>query len=615
MKLLRYIKKIGTLSIIGLLSCSFFNSCIEEDIDDNCFNNSTVSQSELFINLKVALPSTTGSRSSTTTDGDSSDGTQLGVYNENVVGDFKLLFCVPKESNTGFDKLFELSTDALRTENPIDFNTSSAYTKLVSFKITVEQLQQLQEKPEVWVFFIGNNNNANGLGTFSDPGDPLKSYNDNIYGSDLWNWSKRFGSDSENKLGFKLPVINHEEFKIDFTGLYASDLNILSQGYDSNNALQYADVLNKVEKLLENKFSNKILELERINARFDYGESGGVDHVFPIVNSDTECPIFVKMTALTPINVTKFAYMFRHTAPGTDEGATYTAGKGFEEKLFGDERGAGLGYTWVLGSDAEYKTVMAANWNTSTSDTYNGSNKNYEGHYSNYPPRKADGTLGHTEYEATNITDLMNDNNYNYSVSESGKTRKYYAWRYIPENTLPTVASMIRGLSTGIEFKVQLGYYEQSEKDGETVKTLVPLTTTNVNSFAQKLGKDTDGKDIENYQYKMTVEDDNKLTFFIGDESLEINPSYDDINPSSVGYYYMNYYYFIRHNDNEDENSTGPMEFGVVRNNIYRLSVAGFNGLPTPYNPEDPDEPPTGFSIAVNLKVLAWAKHDIVVTF
>ena len=58
----------------------------------------------------------------------------------------------------------------------------------------------------------------------------------------------------------------------------------------------------------------------------------------------------------------------------------------------------------------------------------------------------------------------------------------------------------------------------------------------------------------------------------------------------------------------------GPMEFAVVRNNVYKLSVTGVNkfGHPTnpgddpdPENPEDPDEEDdVYFKVAV--EVLPW---------
>ena len=79
----------------------------------------------------------------------------------------------------------------------------------------------------------------------------------------------------------------------------------------------------------------------------------------------------------------------------------------------------------------------------------------------------------------------------------------------------------------------------------------------------------------------------------------------------------VSYYYFIRHNYDSTTHvlgETGPMQFAVVRNNIYKLSVTSLNGLPVPYDPSDPDEPQNAY-ISVELKVLAWAKRDITVSW
>lgn len=63
--------------------------------------------------------------------------------------------------------------------------------------------------------------------------------------------------------------------------------------------------------------------------------------------------------------------------------------------------------------------------------------------------------------------------------------------------------------------------------------------------------------------------------------------------------YYCYYFYWNRHNDNGNTTVMGPMEFGVVRNNVYKLSVNSISKLghprlsendPDPEDPDDPDE-------------------------
>ena len=49
--------------------------------------------------------------------------------------------------------------------------------------------------------------------------------------------------------------------------------------------------------------------------------------------------------------------------------------------------------------------------------------------------------------------------------------------------------------------------------------------------------------------------------------------------------YYCYYYYWNRHNDNNLNGIMGPMEFDVVRNNVYKLSVDKINRLGHPRQP------------------------------
>lgn len=51
------------------------------------------------------------------------------------------------------------------------------------------------------------------------------------------------------------------------------------------------------------------------------------------------------------------------------------------------------------------------------------------------------------------------------------------------------------------------------------------------------------------------------------------------------------YPYWIRHSNNKDAHTMGIMEFGIVRNNIYKLSVSSLNGFGiTELDPDTPDE-------------------------
>lgn len=78
--------------------------------------------------------------------------------------------------------------------------------------------------------------------------------------------------------------------------------------------------------------------------------------------------------------------------------------------------------------------------------------------------------------------------------------------------------------------------------------------------------------------------------------------------------YYCYYYYWNRHNDNLNNGVMGPMEFAVVRNNVYKLAVTKISRLGHPRISEnDPDKPTPGTPdekedvyLTVTAEVLPW---------
>ena len=88
-----------------------------------------------------------------------------------------------------------------------------------------------------------------------------------------------------------------------------------------------------------------------------------------------------------------------------------------------------------------------------------------------------------------------------------------------------------------------------------------------------------------------------------------------DLSADLGGGYYTYYYYWIRHNDNGDNAVMGPMEFAVVRNNVYKLCVDNIYklGHPTPGKDPDPDsenymdpDESLNYYFNVTVDVLPW---------
>lgn len=116
--------------------------------------------------------------------------------------------------------------------------------------------------------------------------------------------------------------------------------------------------------------------------------------------------------------------------------------------------------------------------------------------------------------------------------------------------------------------------------------------------------KDADSKASDELRLKFK----NKVT----DEDMAI---YERSNDPNFGWgYYCYYYYWNRHHDNGNNGVMGPMEFAVVRNNVYKLAVTKIKRLGHPRISEnDPDKPTPGTPdekedvyLSVQAEILPW---------
>ncbi len=87
--------------------------------------------------------------------------------------------------------------------------------------------------------------------------------------------------------------------------------------------------------------------------------------------------------------------------------------------------------------------------------------------------------------------------------------------------------------------------------------------------------------------------------------------------------YYCYYYFWVRHNDNENNGVMGPMEFDVVRNNVYKISVNSIARLGHPRipandpqrpRPQTPDESEDIY-FDVTVDILPWAVRNNYIDF
>lgn len=96
-----------------------------------------------------------------------------------------------------------------------------------------------------------------------------------------------------------------------------------------------------------------------------------------------------------------------------------------------------------------------------------------------------------------------------------------------------------------------------------------------------------------------------------------------DSDPALGVGYYCYYYYWNRHNDNHQNGVMAPMEFAVVRNNVYKLYVDKISRLGHPRIPDnDPDDPKPYYPdesdyiyLDVKVAIMDWAVRLNSITF
>ena len=182
----------------------------------------------------------------------------------------------------------------------------------------------------------------------------------------------------------------------------------------------------------------------------------------------------------------------------------------------------------------------------------------------------------------------------------------------------PAADAQRKGITTGVLFKGKINIVEGSTL-AKNVKDNEPVYMYNDVIYG---GIDALAKAAELAPVS-SLADDFKLAFEQNESGEWVEKTGDDV-PSKhnftvyrydagAGCYPVYYYYYNRHNNNGNNSVMDEMEFGVVRNNVYKLSVTNITrfGHPTrdddpdPENPDDPDEEQKVY-FEVSCEVLPW---------
>lgn len=356
------------------------------------------------------------------------------------------------------------------------------------------------------------------------------------------------------------------------------------------------------------------VEVERVAARLDFrpwgdkvNDTQNTDNKYTVEGTVETPTVQIELTDMALVNLSKSYYYLRRVAAATDATATG------EEQVYDPAK--------MIICGAETKTNFVIDVDAATKqNAYAALTDEAVGNFLYPLGRNASVNLSNLNLAYASLATIAGAG----GQADNWNTDDYYVWRYATENTLPSVTSQVYGLSTAVIFK---GIITETETDG-TKKRLNGTNAVYVldnilyGSWEQvaakyetiKLNSTTDKEDLSlKDAYEAAV-----ATMATGatepEKTAAAKIGFSVYSPNTEGKYEVYYYYINRHNDNGTPTQMGVMEFAVVRNNVYKLTVEDIMkfghpgdpaGDPDPIDPNDPDETPKLY-FKVGVKVLPW---------
>lgn len=225
-------------------------------------------------------------------------------------------------------------------------------------------------------------------------------------------------------------------------------------------------------------------------------------------------------------------------------------------------------------------------------------------------------------YQWVSLKDWNNnhkEDNHNTWTPSDGTN--YRIWRYTTENTIPQVgddnSSQRVGITTGVVFKGVFTPENTEVWNGNAIyvynnivygdyKALYDYVKLNEKTAVAEAFKNTNA-----FKNKTPENVDLAKSLFVKNASASTLNGFKVYEPKGGvkdAPYEVYYFYYNRHNNNGQPSNMGVNEFGVVRNNVYKLAVTVIRTLgepETPNNPEDPDEEEHAY-FTVRCIVMPW---------
>lgn len=637
---------------IGILAIWSLTGCDKDNLDSDDSGNNGLKDA-VYMNVNVLLPSAAGlGRSSTEEGGGSSDGTEVGKDYENNVSNILLVLASSDDEYIAHDFVGGLLTTNKTSRPTVSATASISKTSLASY-YQGQTLSEQQQKIHVYVFCNPTQELIQKLESAS-LGD--KTWMDEICEV----IDKKGGSGVRNT-----SIWSSNSFLMSNASVAEKKIPSTIEAWDSfDKASNPFDLSGSNNGGIDNVGS---IRVERSVARFDFkdGSNGEKANTYDILTtvydpetdqiSQEASGLQVQLIRMGLVNMSKQFYYLRRVS-----------NDGFAKNDNNDFAycGSETPTNYVVDTDADFKKGSLNAEELST-------------HF-NFPLFNSEGRINDAtreqwdDYLLEDILGHEEDNDEGW-MPENKRRKDYHIWRYVTENTIPSDEENQRsGISTGVVFKGKLlatdeltqkhkqldiaiaGNYELPEGvDGYTYEVngkVYPILymfqeriyvgwNDEIVKFAKEYGTgsplymaagiddDTDNSPNKLYQdlvkAKGTNTEEAALAAFrkaATEAGFTLYQASED--KTSGGGYYFYYYYWNRHNDNGRYGTMGPMEFGVVRNNVYKLAVTEINKLghprisdndPDPVEPENPDEDGDVY-LRVSVEVLPWVVrvNDIV---
>ncbi len=528
----------------------------------------TPSEGNIYATLTLSLPQ----GRSATIDGDENSNSNAGFENgndkENNVGSV-LVVLASKTDDGNYDYI---------TSNLADAHTSTTNTARPTYNIQFETRELLaQAGNEVYVF------------AYCNPTTKLVE---------------------AAKAGFANGFVN-ETGNIEDASIWTANGFLMSNAYVTSSTLPSETQMNEFYNTPENPFNLGVVKVERTAARFDFKQTTVAGqkeaNLYPIYNLENsefdeegnvvqkELLGYVQLDGMALMNVAKnYYYLPRVSADGMDQNVT------------------------ICGRETPNNYVVSPFATQKTAENLDLSFIREKYLYNCLPDDAKALTFESLTYEPLS-TSLGEDDDENWGDKIPGFDKKgYHIWKYTVENTIPKVKTQRKGITSGIVFKGHIVPVEGSKlaeamNGTNVIYAFNGVIYGNLEMLKETVAAKPVSSLAETFKAAFGVEDLEEETLASVTTDLKESKGFTIYRPVN-GEYPVYYPYYNRHNDNGNNTNMGPMEFSVVRNNVYKIAVQnvlefGHTGKPgdddDPEDPDDPDEEPKTY-FRVQVQVLPW---------